>query len=192
MISCIKKHFLAMVLFGAFVASAQAQLVPNAAPLVLSVPGTYNYANSFNNVATSTFQDLFEFTITPANFSTAATTISLDSTFGISNLRATLFSGIGTGGTNLLGTWSNPIQTSPISEVTLFSLNSLATGTYTLAVKGNFFNTLTNSATTGGSYAGVLNLTNAAPVPEPSQGLAILAGLGLLGFQLRKNMKDDS
>lgn len=190
MISRIKKHVLAKVLLsialcGVFIASAQAQLVPNQPPVTLTVPGTYGYTDSFNNVVTTNFTDLYEFTILPANFSTAATTISLDSTFGISNLRATLFDGTGTGGTNLLDGWSATVQNGP-AEFTQFSLASLVTGTYTLAIKGNFIDPQTLSATTGGSYAGVLNLTNAAPVPEPSSVLVMLAGLGFLGFHLSR------
>lgn len=199
MIYSIKKQIVAklvtvaLLYFGFNVAAHAYDLPPNQSPLVLTVPGAYTYGDSFNGVASgSSFTDLFEFTITPANFSTAATTIALDSMFGISGLKATLFSGIGTGGTNLLSGWSATIATSPVSELTMFSLNSLAAGTYTLAVKGNFISPLTGLPTTGGFYGGGLNLTVPSPVPEPSPRVAILAGLGLLGFQLSRKLKSHS
>ena len=55
---------------------------------------------------------------------------------------------------------------------------TLGAGTYTMTLMG------TNSAAIG-SYAGNLAL---APVPEPGQWAMLLAGLGAMGFMVRRRV----
>jgi hypothetical protein len=138
------------------------------------------------------FTDAFTFTVpTTAAFSAFSATINLGSVLNIVNFQAALFNGFGlastfggTGAGSHVG-YAGPVGTAVTglswnagngSFITLTS-NGLASGDYTLAVRG-----LVNGSS-GGSYGGVMNL---APVPEASTLVLMFAGLAGMGLVLRR------
>ena len=164
----------------------------------ITVPFTENYGDTFaaggavpqfqgsfgGSLYNFNFSDDITFTVPTSTGTSVATTISLGSLLNIDDFQARLYSGssVGTGapGAGLVveswGTMFNgPGYT--VSQAVL-TPTSLAAGTYTLNIRGFV------SGTAGGSYGGVLNLASA--VPEPSTGLAMLAGLAVLGLSLRR------
>ncbi|MHB8814752.1 MAG: FxDxF family PEP-CTERM protein [Steroidobacteraceae bacterium] len=167
---------------------------PAGAPMY-SVPGQYNYVDSFSNptasgkiagsdiyggatygsLGSAGFIDDYFFQISPASADAVSATIG-NGTFAVSNLFARLYT-----------LSSNPdglVLTQPAGTVyygsitdngpaTLVQINpvTLAAGSYVLEISG------TASGPAGGSYTGTLNLS---PVPLPPSFALLLTGL--LGF----------
>lgn len=149
------------------------------------LPASLGYSQTHVESIGTTFWDDYYFTIPDGFANSVTSTISAGSALDLSNLQARLYmgntheTGAAAPGT-LLSAWGTTVVYSPFVSATTVVLNplSLAAGTYTLQIRG------TVSGTSGGSYAGVLNLTN--PVPEPETYAMLLAGLGLMGFMSRR------
>src|SRR5262249_39976178 len=103
----------------------------------------------------------------------------------ISNLQVRLFRGTpqtvitGPLDPNLMQGWSSALtaEGSGTGEIQVILPHDLAPDSYVLEVRGNI------TGTSGGSYAGVLNL---APVPEPGPLAMTLAG-GVMLLALRRH-----
>lgn len=149
------------------------------------LPTSLSYGNSFASATTgTTFYDAYYFTIPNGSANSVTSSINLDSILGLSNLRTRLYAGNTNDTTNsvtsIIQNWGATVNFSPSVGITTVVLNpiSLLAGSYTLQVKG------TVSGTSGGSYAGVLNIAN--PVPEAQSYAMLLAGLGVIGFISRR------
>jgi len=173
----------------------------------LSTPLTLTYGHAFNDLdpiapglqlsgvpvtvnPSDTFYDDYAFTVGGSSFSTITATIDLGQFFSIANLQVRLFRGtpatILTGPTdpNLLSAWSTGLTAagSGNGQVQVILPHELSPDSYVLEVRGNIL------GTSGGAYAGVLNL---APVPEPGPiGLALAGGAMLLGLMRRRGDRD--
>ncbi len=153
------------------------------------LPASLGYSQTHSETVGTVFWDDYYFTIPDGFANSVTSTITAGSALDLSNLQARLYMG-NTHQTSdvvpgtLLSAWGTTVVYSPLVSVTTVVLNplSLAAGTYTLQIRG------TVSGTSGGSYAGVLNLTN--PVPEPETYAMMLAGLGLMGFMSRRKNKN--
>ena len=164
----------ALVLAGAsFAAPALAADVssPDQA-LVFSNNSAY-FGNAFvMDQINDTFADHFTFSVSgdPVNLDAIVASISRTAAVGLDITGLDLYgsSGLITGGT--LG------QTGAQDVWTLTS-NNLAAGNYYLQVSGTLV------SNTSGAYGGALML---APVPEPASYGLLLAGLGAVGFVVRK------
>ena len=179
----VKSIFLTVVLSIASV-SAFADTITSLT--VASLPTSLNYGNTFASSTTgTTFYDAYYFTIPNGSANSVTSSINLDSILGLSNLRARVYSGNTNDTTNsvtsILENWGATVNFSPSVGITTVVLNpiSLLAGSYTLQVKG------TVAGSSGGSYAGVLNIAN--PVPEAQSYAMLLAGLGMLGFMSRRH-----
>lgn len=167
---------------------------PASAP-VYTVPGQYNYVDSFSsseasgkisgadiyggpiygNLGSAGFIDDYFFQIMPASADAVSATIS-NGTFAVSSLFATLYSLSANPGGLVL---EQPVGTVYYGDITdngparLVQINpvTLAAGAYVLQISG------TSSGSAGGSYTGTLNLS---PVPLPPSLPLLLTGL--LGF----------
>jgi hypothetical protein len=167
---------------------------PATAP-VYSVPGQYNYVDSFSgseasgkisgsdiyggatygNLGSAGFIDDYFFQIMPASADAVSATIS-NGTFAVSNLFATIYS-LSANPVGLV--LDQPVGTVYYGDITasgpatLVQINpvTLAAGAYVLQISG------TSSGSAGGSYTGTLNLS---PVPLPPSLPLLLTGL--LGF----------
>lgn len=173
---------------------------PATAPMY-SVPGQYNYADSFSspeasgkiagsdiyggatygNLGSAGFIDDYFFQISPASADAVSATIS-NGTFAVSNLFATIYSLSANAGGLVL---EQPVGTVYYGDITasgpatLVQINpvTLAAGSYVLQISG------TSSGSAGGSYTGTLNLS---PVPLPPSLPLLLTGLlGFAGLILR-------
>jgi hypothetical protein len=164
----------------------------------LSNTPTVNYGNSFASATglttfngtgayagvTYNLSDDYTFTITPALTGTSITsTISIANLIGIDNLQARLYAGTSVGtanppGGSIVESWGTSFNAggATITNVVLAPINLPGVGVYTLNLRGTVLSG-------GGSYAGVLNL---APVPEIPTWLALLSGLFMVGFVLRR------
>jgi hypothetical protein len=150
------------------------------------LPTSLAYSNSFASASSgTTFWDDYIFTIPNGSANSVTSSINLDSILGLTNLRARLYTGSTheTGAVapgTLLDNWGTTVNFSPTVGITTVVLNpiSLLAGTYTLQIKG------TVAGSSGGSYAGVLNI--AQPIPEPESYAMLIAGLGLMGFMARR------
>lgn len=178
----VKSIFVAVVL-GIASVSVFADTVTNLS--VGSLPTSLNYGDSFASTTTgTTFYDAYYFTIPNGSANSVTSSINLDSILGLSNLRARLYAGNTNDTTNsvssIIENWGTTVNFSPSVGISTVVLNpiSLLAGSYTLQVKG------TVSGSSGGSYAGVLNIAN--PVPEAQSYAMLLAGLGLVGFISRR------
>ena len=177
----IKSMFLAVILCIAS-ASALADTITNLN--ITTLPTSLAYSNSFASATTgTTFYDAYYFSIPNGSVNSVTTSINLDSILGLTDIRARLYAG-NTNDTafslpSIIENWGTTVNFSPSVGITTAVLNpiSLLAGSYTLQVKG----TVTGSS--GGSYAGVLNIAN--PVPEAQSYAMLLAGLGLIGFMSR-------
>ena len=175
--------------FASFNAQATDQVLGN-----LSVPSSLNYGATFTSVATqTTFWDNYIFTVNGANANSITASINTANFLGIGDLRARLLVGDNrtTAASSTLATgsvlaenWGTDLILAPSLTQSLVVLNSptLAAGTYTLQIKGSV------TGAFGGSYAGVLNLSNpvTSNVPETDTYAMMLAGLGLIGFAARR------
>jgi PEP-CTERM motif len=178
---------LSLISTGLFSANALADTITTLT--VGPLPTSLNYGDSFTSAATgTTFFDAYYFTIPAGSANSVTSSINLDSILGLTNLKARLYAGNGNDTTNsvasLIENWGTTVNFSPSVGVTTVVLNpiTLAAGSYTLQIKG------TVSGAGGGSYAGVLNITN--PVPEPESYAMLLVGLGFMGFTARRRKFD--
>jgi hypothetical protein len=133
-----------------------------------------NYGDSFTAAATkTTFDDGFTFSITANSEADASITTSIPTT--AQGLDITLFQVVKYDMTtgNILATYQ-PTGTN-LSAI-------LSSGSYYLEVAG------TVTGTKGGSFGGQLDVTVTA-VPEPETYAMLFAGLGLMGFMVRRNKK---
>jgi hypothetical protein len=167
---------------------------PAGAP-VYSVPGQYNYVDSFlhptasgtisgsdiyggsayGNLGPAGFLDDYFFQISPASADAVSATIS-NGTFAVSNLFARLYTLSANPGGLVLTQPAGTVYYGDITNsgpATLVQINpvTLAAGSYVLEISG------TASGASGGSYTGTLNLS---PVPLPASFPLLLTGL--LGF----------
>ena len=167
---------------------------PASAPMY-SVPGQYNYVDSFSNptasgkiagsniyggatygnLGSAGFIDDYFFQISPASADAVSATIS-NGTFAVTNLFATLYTLSANPGGLVLTQPAGTVYYGTITDngpATLVQINpvTLAAGSYVLQISG------TASGPSGGSYTGTLNLS---PVPLPPSFPLFLAGL--LGF----------
>jgi hypothetical protein len=197
---------------GALVAGAQASnlsptcellstgpnpVCPGTAP-GFTVPGQYNYQNSFTTptgssaipgsniyggpvngfLGTAGFIDDYFFQITPATADVVSATINLGGVFSIGNLFARIYMLSANPGGLVTTTPAGPVDygtITPSGPVTLVQINPtmLNAGSYVLEISG------TTTGSMGGSYTGTLNLT--APVPLPGGLPLLLCGLCALG-----------
>lgn len=174
---------------------------PATAPMY-SVPGQYNYVDSFSgseatgkiagseiyggsaygNLGGAGFIDDYFFQISPASADAVSATIS-NGTFAVNNLFATIYGLSANPGGLVLG---QPLGTVFYGDITasgpatLVQINpvTLAAGSYVLQISG------TSSGSAGGSYTGTLNLS---PVPLPPSLALLLTGmLGFAGLILQR------
>jgi PEP-CTERM motif len=194
----------AAVLAGSLATAQAADIVTGATDLgMLTSPVTLTYSHAFNDtdpltaglqlagvpgtvLATDRFYDDYAFQIGGSFASAITATIDLGTVFDISNLQVRLYEGtlqtMATGpvGPALLAAWSAQnliVQGSGSGDVQVIAPITLGPGSYLLEVRGNI------TGTSGGAYAGVLNLS---PIPEPGAVGMMLAGLGMLGFMARR------
>jgi hypothetical protein len=172
---------------------------PLKAPMY-SVPGQYNYVDSFSgstasgdisgsdiyggpsngSLGAAGFIDDYFFQIAPAKADAVSATIS-NGTFAIGNLFATLYSLSANPGGLVLDQPSGTVYYGDVLEsgpATFVQINpvTLDAGSYVLQISG------TSSGSAGGSYTGTLNLS---PVPLPPSFLLLLTGLfGFAGMIL--------
>ncbi|MGO9803423.1 MAG: FxDxF family PEP-CTERM protein [Steroidobacteraceae bacterium] len=165
-----------------------------------TVPGQYNYVQSFSSPTGSTaisgsniyagstygslgsagFIDDYAFQITPAQADVVTATINLAGAYSIGNLFARIYSLASNPGGEVLTTPAGPVDygtivTSGAATEVVINPVMLTAGSYVLEITG------TASGSLGGSYTGTLNL-NAVPLP-PALTL-LLSGLGALGVLL--------
>lgn len=124
-----------------------------------------------NTPVAGSFTDTLTFTITTTSFFNASVTTVVN---GAQDVDFTTIRVTGTGGSifNLTQVNPDPIElwATPAAGFTLTA------GTYTMTLTGS------NSAAIG-SYAGNVAVT---PVPEPHSLALLLAGMGALGFMVRR------
>lgn len=200
----LTRGLLAAAMFASLMPAHAENYVTRAQDLgSLTAPVTLSYTHSFNDTNTALaglqlaelpgssvlptdfFYDDYAFQIDGSSFNSLTATIDLGTWFDISNLQVRLYQGnlltttTGPAGPALVAAWSAQTLTAQSSggDVQLIAPINLAPGSYVLEVRGNL------TGTSGGSYAGVLNL---APVPEPGAVGMMLAGLGMLGFMVRR------
>jgi hypothetical protein len=175
---------------------------PASAPMY-TVPGQYNYVDSFSNPTASGtiagsdiyggpsygnlgsvgFIDDYFFQISPASADAVSATIS-NGTFAVSNLFARLYTLSANPGGLVLTQPAGTVYYGDITDsgpATLVQINpvTLAAGSYVLEISG------TASGPSGGSYTGTLNLS---PVPLPPSFPLLLTGLlGFAGLILQRS-----
>jgi hypothetical protein len=142
----------------AFVGLSTAAMANNPMIELTTLPtGT---VDMFGDFSYGSGTDQFTFTLTGSggNANAGALSFNFGPLSSLGTLSLALYSGTGLGGTlDASGTGGNFAS---------FSSADIGPGVYTLAVSG----------TQAGSYLGALDVT--APVPEPSEWMLILAGLG--------------
>ncbi len=152
-----------------------------------SAPVSLPFSASFS-APQNQFYDDYLFSISPSSVDSIASTISLGSLFGINNLQTRLYSGtVTTTGvpSGLLEAWSTAIQitgTGYTGTMAVISPITLGAGNYILEVRGDVV------GTSGGSYAGSLNIS---PVPEAAEWLLMLIGLAIVGFVAVRRRQND-
>jgi hypothetical protein len=196
----LSKALVATALAGSALSAHANNFVTGAQDLgTLASPLTLAYGHAFNDIdpstaglqltgvpgtvlATDTFYDDYAFQVGGSSLSSITATIDLGAVFDISNLQVRLYQGslqtttTGPVSSGLMQAWSALTLTalgSGTSNVQVINPVSLAPGSYVLEVRGNI------TGTSGGVYAGAMNL---APVPEPAAIGLMLAGLGVLGL----------
>jgi len=148
-----------------------------------ALPASANYGNTFASASSTPFYDAYYFTIPEGIANSVTSTISSGSFLGISNMQGRLFSGhsnpTGVIPGGAITAWGNVVSLLPgvNIETTVLNPTALTAGNYTLQIRGAVI------GTSGGSYAGVLNVT---PVPEAETYALFLAGLGFMGFISRR------
>lgn len=189
-----RAHASSLTLTCQLLAPGTSTSCPATAP-VYSVPGQYNYVDSFSSptaggqisgsdiyggsaygdLGPAGFIDDYFFQISPANADAVSATIS-NGTFAVSNLFARIYTLSANPGGLVLTQPAGTVFYGDIMDsgpATLVQINpvTLAAGSYVLEISG------TSSGKSGGSYTGTLNLS---PVPLPASFPLLLTGL--LGF----------
>jgi hypothetical protein len=172
--------FLAVMTTSAFVAQSAFAAAPPAGSSLTSFSSlsdglggfSASYGDSFNAQALgSTFDDGFTFSVLTTSEADASLTTSLPT--AAKGLDINLFQVVkydpSTG--NILATYA------PVGNN--LTASNLGSGSYYLEVAG------TVTGTKGGSYGGNLDLVVTA-VPEPETYAMLFAGLGLMGFMVRR------
>jgi hypothetical protein len=162
----------------------------------LSVPGSYTYDHTFFTQQTPTIQgssaaygfyDDFVFTISGAAASSITSTIDLGNVLQITGLQARLYKPAsgeqlpvhGAPSNGVTDAWSMVLAPG-VGSVTVFNPNlQLSAGTYVLELRG------TATGSSGGSYAGVLNLAP-SPVPVPAAAWLFMSAFGGLASLRRR------
>jgi N-acetylglucosaminyldiphosphoundecaprenol N-acetyl-beta-D-mannosaminyltransferase len=173
---------LALLVASGSVMAANTSLGAQTAPSILSI------GNAFTSPQ-GQFYDNYLFSIPTASADSITSTISLGSVFGINNLETRLYSGttisagLPTG--NLIAT-STMLPVNGIGfngTVAVINPITLSSGSYILSVMGSVV------GTSGGSYAGTLNIS---PVPEIAEWTMLFFGLGMLGLVAARRKRDMS
>jgi hypothetical protein len=150
-------------------------------------PSQLSIGNTFAS-AVNLFNDNYLFSIPAATTDSITSTISLSNVFGINNLQTSLYSGVNIVGglpsgslmaTSNLLTFNGAGWT---ASSAIISPLMLTAGSYILHVTGNVV------GTSGGNYAGVLNI---AAVPEADEWLLMLAGFSLIGFITNRRKRSE-
>lgn len=163
-----------------------------------SVPGQYNYVQSFasgvgsapisgsniyagpvnGSLGAAGFIDDYTFQISPAQADVVTATINLAGQFSITNLFARIYSLTANPGGMVLTTpvgavdYGTIVTSGSATEVVINPV-TLGTGSYVLEITG------TSSGSLGGSYTGTLNLST---VPLPASFPLLLSGLLAIGW----------
>jgi hypothetical protein len=136
------------------------------------------------------FYDDFLISIPAGQFETLAASIN-QGTLSVNNLQVRLYDTatnptstlpvLGVPNPKSIVGWSSSISVAPGATATysVIPTTTLGQGTYVLEVRGV-------TGTSGGSYAGVLNLT---PVPLPAALPLLLSGIGLFGAAARRKAR---
>jgi N-acetylglucosaminyldiphosphoundecaprenol N-acetyl-beta-D-mannosaminyltransferase len=171
---------LALLLTSGSVMAAGTNLGAQTAPSILSI------GNAFSSPL-GQFYDNYLFSIPTASADSITSTISLGSVFGINNLETRLYSGTtisaGLPSGNLIATSAMfPVNGVGFNgTVVVINPINLSSGSYILSVMGNVV------GTSGGSYAGTLNIS---PVPEIAEWTMLFLGLGMLGLVAVRRKRD--
>jgi hypothetical protein len=150
-------------------------------------PNLYNSSTT----APKTFFDDFVFTI--AGSSLNSISVSLNTTLTpITGFSESLYSG-GVPGTSYTATGTNPLLAANLIGTTTgntLSFSNLAAGTYTLQFSGTLAMATTTTllglpvvVPTVGAYAALISVN---AVPEPESYALLLAGLGMMGYLIRR------
>jgi hypothetical protein len=147
-------------------------------------PGsTYGYnfggaTGSFSSTVSANGYYYADYLINVTSATAESVTTTLNNLGGVTNLSERIYGYNGTflgdaaAGTGILQVWSNNYPLTG-ATVSIISPTSLTAGQYVVELRG----------TTAGSFGGTLSVT---PVPEPDSYAMLLAGLGLLGFMVRR------
>jgi hypothetical protein len=188
----LKDAILGLMLAGFSVSALAANgLVNDTSFGALSIPTSVTYGNTFtvsqNIIAINDkFFDAYHFSILNGAANSVTTSIDFANFSGLSNLRARIYSGLTNDVTSSIVSnvegWSTAFNPNPGVTVQTVVLNpiNLVAGDYTLQIIGNV------SGPLNGSYAGVLNIASALPVPETESYVMFLGGLGLMGAIARR------
>lgn len=169
-----KKHIPLAILAAALIATSNSAMADKTEILPISaLPSTISIGNQFNTA--TTFTDTYQFTIPEGSFNALSSSINLSSIFGIQNLVVGLYSNnLPIISVNASQTVIDPQTTIQFAAIPAQSLNA---GSYEFRVSGQV------SGLFGGSYSGVMNI---AAVPETESYALFIAGISLLGLNLRK------
>ncbi len=170
------KNSLKMKLVAAAIlmASSVAQATPTQAPINWFNHDPAEFATFYSAIG-HTFEHEYLFNL-GSNVNALATAVSNDfaNIFNITGGKVELFKNNGD------SDYTNDIS------VGSFAFDSTATnGTFNALTSGDYYYQVTGSV--AGNYGGGYQLySNVSPVPEPETYAMLLAGLGLIGFSLRR------
>jgi hypothetical protein len=151
-----------------------------------------NLSNS-STTATKTFFDDFVFTISNGvTLNSFMASLQTASFAGIAGFSESLYAG-NIPGTSFSTTGANPLAASSLLATTTTNsllVNNLAAGTYTLQFSGTLAKAgslLGVPVPTVGTYASLVSIS---PVPEEDTYAMMLAGLGMMGFMVRRSKSE--
>ena len=169
---------------GALVSSTSSNTVDNVLNLATGTTG-YNfsdYTGSYSAQAVNGYYfSEFLFTFNPAA-NVQSATITLDNPSGVSGLGEQMYAWTGSflqaapATSQVIQSW---VQDSGVVTTATISAPMLAAGSYVLEVGG------TTAGPASGNFGGTISFVT-APVPEPSTGVMLLAGLALIGAMVRR------
>ena len=154
----------------------------------LSLPTTASYSTVFKPdavAATDTFYEDYSFAVPAASFASLSFSLTVSDLLNINNLQARLYTGdLGTATVGavlspeqLLQRWTAPLASGGTGTVSVIDQINLSAGSYVLELRGQV------TGTTGGAYAGLLNVS---AVPEPQTSAMLAAGLLALVWMSRR------
>jgi hypothetical protein len=144
-------------------------------------PNLYNSSTT----ATKTFFDDFVFTIAGSSVSSISASLNSATLAGISGFSESLYSG-GVPAASYTATGTNPLSAANLIGTTTgntLSFSNLAAGTYTLQFSGTLAAANSLLLPTVGAYASLVSVT---AVPEPESYALLLAGMGMMGYLIRR------